>query len=315
VNHCQPGNRWPTEVGQLVCEFSTEGRIVSVYDKAANILVPPGLLVSLVQHPGQMTPMSVKCPALFERLRSRQVKLKVGDTARISRGRLTVGNQQIDLKAARCFQGIPEHSRVGRFKSETIAVIRRVLCMVGRRGGLLGLIDESEADNPFVRQGLMLRDGLIGSRQSRMIECLAKFVGLGVGFTPSGDDLICGFLLGKKVVALSDWNGNPDRQEMKYGPLNAKEKRRIWKEAARTNAGGRTLIWMALQGRFPGFLLDAVAGLSRSKGSAGIFRAVNTAVSRGHTSGTDALVGLLLYLQRLSQDNKIVTGFELRVTR
>ena len=310
VNSCQTANQWTNEVGQLVCELTAEGRIVSIFDKAVNILIPQELLVSLVRHTKQMTPMSVKCPAFFEDLRSRQLRLRLGEMARIGKERLTIGNRQIDLKTARSFQGFPACNRLGWFEPDKMSACRRVLCLVGRKGGLLGLLDEKEAENPFVQKGLGLRDGLIRSRRSRMVACLTKFVGLGVGFTPAGDDLICGFLLGQKVLGLSNANLNPDRRELKPEPLSEEEKRSIWTKTAQTNAGGRTLIWMALQGRFPGFLLDAVAGLSKAQGTPDIFRVLNTAVSRGHTSGTDALVGFLLYLQMFDQENKKVTGCE-----
>lgn len=292
----------PDEVGQLVCDLMAEGRIVSIFDKTVNILIPQGLLVSLVERHDQMTPMSVRCPAVFDSLRSRRLKLRKGDAVCIRSDRLTTGGLRIDLMTARRFQGIVNGNLTCRFDSTKISAFDRVLSTVGRREGLLGLIDGKLSNNPFTQKGLAMRNRILGSPRSRMAENLAEFAGLGVGFTPSGDDLICGFLLGQKVCAMSVWKPKSHRRESQPPSLDEAEKEIIWRAAARTNDGGRTLIWMALQDRFPGFLLDAAAGLAKAEKTAAISLIVGAAVSRGHTSGTDALVGLLLYLQRFNQN-------------
>jgi hypothetical protein len=299
---CQTIKQKPDEVGRLVCDLIAEGRIVSIFDKTVNILIPQRLLVSLVERHSQMTAMSVRCPAVFDGLRSRRLKLRVGDTACIKPGRLTIGGLRIDLTTARRFQGMVNRDLTCRFDSVRISAFDRVLSTVGRRDGLLGLIDGKLSNNPFAQKGLAMCNRMVGSPRSRMAENLAEFVGLGVGFTPSGDDLICGFLLGQKVCTMSAWERKSHRRESLLPPLDEAEKDIIWRSANRTNDGGRTLIWMALQNRFPGFLLDAASGLAKAEETAAIARVVGAAVSRGHTSGTDALVGLLLYLQRFNQN-------------
>ena len=295
---CRARNDQLNEVGQLVCELSEEGRVVSIFENAVNIRISNGLLVSLVASSEQMTPMSVKCPDVFNRLMTRQLMLKVGDTVRIRHGRLTTGRLQIDLHATHRFDGTVDHRLTGRMDPDKIKAFRTAICALGRKRGMLGLIDEQQIDNPFVQKGIHVRDSILKARRSRLSELMTGFVGLGTGFTPSGDDLICGFLLGERVDAISATRGQPEKGKKKHRPFDAQEKLTIWRAAAGTNDGGRTLIWMALQDRFPGFLLGAVTELVKTEVTADIFRVVKAAVNRGHTSGTDALVGFLLYLHR-----------------
>ena len=285
------------EVGQLVCALSEEGRVVSVFENAVNIRISNGLLVSLVASSKQMTPMGVNCPDVFNRLMNRQLMLKVGDIVRIEHGRLTIGRLQIDLQSARRFDGAVERGLTGRMDPVKIKAFREILCAVGRKGGMLGLIDAQQIDNPFVQKGIHVRDSILKARRSELSGLMTGFVGLGAGFTPSGDDLICGFLLGEKMDAISATRGRPEQGEKKHQSFDAQEKLTIWRATAGTNDGGRTLIWMALQERFPGFLLEAVTKLIEIETAADVFKVVKAAVNRGHTSGTDALVGYLLYWQ------------------
>lgn len=294
---CRIRNLSADEVGQLVCELNEEGCVVSIYGKAVNILLSRRLLVSIVAGTEQMTPMSVRCPDLFKHINSGQVKLLVGDPARIEPDRMAIAGLKIDLEGVSRFQGNVDPDWMGELDPTKISAFGQTLCMLGRTGGLLGLIDATLADNPFVRQGLLLRDGLLSSQPSRRIESLARFIGLGTGFTPSGDDLICGFLLGEKMVAFSHGPDSLPGRQPQPPILTEEEKSRLWEAATHTNEGGRTLIWMALTGGFPAFLLDTVKGVATAKGPADMFRVVNAAVNHGHTSGTDALAGLLLYFR------------------
>jgi hypothetical protein len=118
-------------------------------------------------------------------------------------------------------------------------------------------------------------------------------VGLGPGFTPSGDDFLSGVLLG---CGLSG-QALPEEQQAA-----------IAQGLDRTNAAGRTLLWLALRGSFPAYLLRLAEDLDRidgegCKGGGGRGRRVEQAVRRatgfGETSGTDAAVGLLWCLEGL----------------
>ncbi len=287
----------PDEIGQLVDNFTTKGRVTAVYDQAANILIPQGILVTLVARTRQMTPLSVKFTAAFDLSGSRQGRIHEGDHVQIKPGRLTIGRVHMDLKKRPRFQGMPDHNLCGCMGVDKINRFHRALTMLGRPGGFLGLIEKKPDDSPFVRKGLSLCRLIFNDPGPQMAVYLAKFAGLGVGLTPSGDDLLCGFLLGESI---SLGSAGPDTGYRSLsGPTRLDDVARtvIWQAAGRTTDAGRTLIWLALKGRCPAYLLDAAAGLANARTSSDIFKAIAAAVDCGKTSGTDALVGLLLYFQ------------------
>ena len=69
----------PNEIGELVDQFITEGRIVSIFDTVVNIQLGQGIIISLVKYSNQMTALSIKCPAFFKELQSKQLTLLVGE--------------------------------------------------------------------------------------------------------------------------------------------------------------------------------------------------------------------------------------------
>ena len=71
----------------------------------------------------------------------------------------------------------------------------------------------------------------------------------------------------------------------------------LWVAMNRTNDAGKTLLWQALQGHFPGYLIEAVRSVSDAEGKQEIVDAVERAVGRGATSGTDALTGFLFSVE------------------
>ncbi len=300
----------PCEVGQLICGLNQAGCVVSIFDKAVNIRISDGLLVSLVLNPGQMTPLSIRCSELFDLLRHNKAKLRVGDSVGIKPGRMLVDNCTIDWTAADRFEGLAEVHMARGLTPSRMEDIRQILRMKGRSGGMLGLIDHALIDNPFARNGALLCEKLLTPQVDQKVKYLSKFIGLGVGFTPSGDDLICGWLLADKLCALSRQTLTRQTDPLEPQRFTADHKMTLLKEASRTNDAGRTLIWMALHGRFPAFLLDAVNGLSKAENKAEMFKVISIAVGHGHSSGTDALVGLLLYYQMYQVYKTVQKGFD-----
>jgi hypothetical protein len=73
-------------------------------------------------------------------------------------------------------------------------------------------------------------------------------------------------------------------------------KRALWQGLTRTNDAGRTLLFQTLRGYFPNYLIRVVKNLGKAQKVEQMAEAVGMAVSHGETSGTDALAGLLFYL-------------------
>ena len=114
---------------------------------------------------------------------------------------------------------------------------------------------------------------------------LSGLVGLGIGFTPSGDDFICGAL-----AAIDALRAGTLQPELDIG--------RIVDRLSTTTLAGATLLALACAKSFPTYLVRFVRHLTESRTS-DIEEAVRRAVDHGATSGTDALVGFLWMAERI----------------
>jgi hypothetical protein len=128
-----------------------------------------------------------------------------------------------------------------------------------------------------------LQDALEVGTPSSAGQAAAELVGLGVGLTPSGDDLLVGLLAGLEVVA---------------DPL-----RGAIADAVAAHAGERTpvisarALLHAVGGRYAQRLHEVLVAIETGDGPA-IERSVKAAMRYGATSGADTLVGLFIGLQR-----------------
>ena len=145
--------------------------------------------------------------------------------------------------------------------------------------------------NIFERKALAVLETLFPKNRNELqkefpvkIRGLSELIGLGIGFTPSGDDFIAGAILGEELTGTMG-HDYPliDRDEI-IGALH------------RTGYGGRTLLWQVLKNHFSFYMIKLADGLlSGVPGE--MERAVCRAVSHGETSGTDLLTGLVWYLK------------------
>lgn len=292
---CPAHNLAAIETGALVTEYKGTGRVVSTYGKAVNIRMPNGLLISLVKDPTAMTAMSVCCPDYFSSKAA--ASIRIDTTVKIDSDGLVLGHLKIDTASAHIFDGRPEFEKnIGNsadspLSNSTLDLFDRILHFAGQKDGLLGLTRPETNAHAALRPNLLLKKARIPARRilmqpkANIANALTDLIGLGPGFTPAGDDLICGFLMGEKLF--------PSR----YIQLTAKGRQHLLNAAKATSDGGRTLISLALKGRFPKFLLNAATRLKQAKTTKDMLRLVLSASGHGHTSGTDALTGLLLFLK------------------
>jgi hypothetical protein len=267
------------ERGRFTGGPAWRGSIVTVYARAVNIRRPDGLLVSLVKDQGQMSALSVHVPELFAS--PPPTGIAPGRRASWDERRLLLAGRAVVLEGAPWYDGSLRLSRRPDFPEPLRAGLERALLALGKGGGLLGVIAPGGSDNHYVRTaGRILRAAGGGGKAG--LKGLDKLVGLGVGFTPSGDDFLAGVLLGEAMAA--------ERASLRL------EKREIRAALGKTNDGGRSLLYQVLKGQFPSYLIETAAGLAAARDQDGIVRAVARAVSHGETSGTDTLSGLLWYL-------------------
>jgi hypothetical protein len=294
------------ETGTLIHTLTGPGEVVSVYSKAINVLHPDGLLVSLVRDHAQMTTLSIRFPALFQESVSKSLAVKSGDKATFEAGRLVIGDFSIDLRGGKIWEGSLRPSDVKGFSPSKIPLLKEALLRKGKKGGLLGLIHPEGKENPFVRKATEIITRIfVNTERTSQINGLSRMVGLGIGFTPSGDDFISGVLLGEEIQNLTstDQAGMPEMVEDAI-TRRAIAKGEIWKAKDKTNYGGRTLLWQTLRGHFPSYLIEAARGLANANDVKEMMEMVSRAASHGETSGTDALVGLFFHLDWVASNRR-----------
>lgn len=282
----------PTLVGAGVPRLTGGGEVVSAFSGAVNIRHAKGFLVSLIKETRAMTSLSVCLPDLF---RKREKPLLGGERVRFERRRMVTKEFVVDFQGRPTWQGTLTRNDVRGIRASKGSLLREALLLKGRDGGFLGLLRGDATNNPFAAKAMeVLSRAQSASSRAARLRLLSGLVGLGPGSTPSGDDFIAGVLLGEETLNLllsREPKAVADRQETVI-PWSL-EKEELWVAMGKTSDAGKTLLWQALQGSFPEYLIQTVRSVSDAQGKQEIVDAVERAVGRGATSGTDALVGFV----------------------
>jgi len=286
----------PTLVGAGVPSLTGWGEVVSAFSNAVNIRHSRGLLVSFVGDPRAMTYLSVCVPALF---RNPKKRLVPGDRIRFEGHRLAAEDFVLDFLGRPTWQGTITRKEVKELSASKVSLLKEALLLKGKDGGFLRLLCREGTDNPFVDKAIQVLRGVQKApSQAARLNVLSGLVGLGPGSTPSGDDFITGVLLGEEALRLllaTEAKAVADGLEPMIPCTKGKED--LWLAMDRTNDAGNTLLWQALRGHFPQYLIETVRAVSEAKEKKEIADAVERAVSRGATSGTDALTGFLFSME------------------
>ena len=113
-------------------------------------------------------------------------------------------------------------------------------------------------------------------------------IGLGGGLTPSGDDILVGYLAGLWTTVL-------DRPE-RIRCVSSLGEAVIATRPEGTNAISRTYLFHAARGQVSSRLSDLAAVICRGEDADRVLRVAESAMKVGHTSGMDAVTGLLVGL-------------------
>jgi hypothetical protein len=225
--------------------------------------------------------------------------VKPGSAARSTEGRLEFADAQVrvllDLRTAwvpptPASAASPLSDRLDRLTALTIGLPADRL--TSEISALLPHILEPafvDQDGPgeaeFARSAQRLRNGLRAGNAESVARDLIGFLGLGMGLTPSGDDLIIGLLLALHRWGMHGW-GAARRSKLNREVIQA--------AYARTSTISANLIECAAAGGADERLLHAVDHLwtgfpSRSEALAGL-------LDWGASSGADALTGMAIAL-------------------
>jgi hypothetical protein len=116
---------------------------------------------------------------------------------------------------------------------------------------------------------------------------IEKLIGLGAGLTPSGDDLLVGYLAGL-------WCAVWDKSELAQSVSNLGKV--VVRLSRQTNDISRTYLYHASRGQVSSRLADLAEVICRGQNSDRLLTTVASAMQVGHTSGMDAVTGLLIGL-------------------
>jgi hypothetical protein len=125
------------------------------------------------------------------------------------------------------------------------------------------------------------------SYQVDILSALTRIIGLGCGLTPSGDDFLVGYLAGL-------WCAVRDFVERRR--FVSQLGQAVIHLSKRTNEISRTYLHHAAYGQVSSHLNNLAEVISKPESSGYILAATESAMHSGHTSGMDAVTGLLFGL-------------------
>ena len=150
--------------------------------------------------------------------------------------------------------------------------VREALIRDHRDAGFVALLAvEPPRDDPFVRRAA----GLLENAPDGTVSSIIPLIGLGIGFTPAGDDFLSGVLVAQMLLT---------------GALPSEDDRTaITARLHATTAGGSSLLRVTAAGFPPAYQLSMVEALRQGQ----VPEVVRQAQRHGHSSGFDALAGLI----------------------
>ncbi len=247
-----------------------KGTVLSVYGAVVNFLHPDGFLVSMVKDVARMSGYGLVVPDFFRSVSLGRLK---GKDVFCRGGEILVGTEVvITFRTAPLWLGNVEACSKAPADlplEHLFSVYRENAPAEGFSSLVLGDVHDT-----YGRAAVSV---LEKAGNSETID-LSSLVGLGIGFTPSGDDFIAGALL---FTALF---GGGKRGKPVVG-------RTISAALHKTTSGGRTLLSLVLRNSFPFYLKEFSDTLCTESGEFDAQSIISHVLSHGSTSGSDALAG------------------------
>ena len=179
---------------------------------------------------------------------------------------------------------LPPQAQASRAEHEAAAFLKILLQKAPELSFAHALAEPTEPAAGFAGELLRsARAGIALLESGRLYDAVRNLRGLGVGLTPSGDDFLCGFLLGINVLEKARGKNLNYLKQTVYGAALG---RGILTDAFLACACEGRAGWRMKQ------LFDAMAG------QAGVTRAgaVEIAIAHGATSGADLAAGFIFAL-------------------
>ncbi|MEO8628042.1 MAG: DUF2877 domain-containing protein [Betaproteobacteria bacterium] len=283
-------------VGRLAPMRFEIATVHSVFARACNLEMPDSTLVTLLDCRLGNAPHGIACevPESF----TFNAVIRPGTKVSVRTGELALEHTAlvIDLSRAVRWDGAVSQHVVDPTSPATcnsLAMLWRMLQASSRSGGLFACWSlPDEAASPLhaalqrrLATTLPLLARATVARDAIMIEtALSAIIGLGVGLTPSGDDLIVGYLAALWSQISLDATLQPLLEQLR-APMQSM--------TTKTGAISRQFILDASEGEFSEPLVDLVRAIADGDDERVAITAAR-ALRIGHSSGADAVLGLLL---------------------
>lgn len=276
------------------------GVIHSVFDQACNIRVDDGRLLALLVPCLGNVPHGARIavPAGFGFARHLTVGEPVGCRADV----LRMSGLSIDLGTAQLWQAELAGAAVDLSAPQVARAWRTAWRMLEQRRPRAGDAQVELLNRTVDRRGLRLARATRHVRVHEAARAIEALVGCGAGLTPSGDDLIVGFLAGLWSTAGDD----PAQRTFRRALCAA-----VAAAAGATGDISRTYLTHATRGRFAEPLATLAARIGDGAPVGEIERLTASALCVGHSSGRDGVLGLLLGLAAWSA--QAVSGQDLEM--
>lgn len=313
-----PFNRYPAfSVGSAAWgELSEPGvslRVHSVFASSVNLEVgESGRLIALTGPSGRVYPHAVvlKSPVDF-----RTWRLAIGGSAQLAEGLIWIDGQGItvavDLKCA--FRGPPRSlSPIVRFTNLCRICATRLAEAQARKQFDLRLDALRDPGLPLRKEGETLRQAALalgasartlayadepGVRPDSRVgladirSSVSSLVGLGTGLTPSGDDLICGFILAVRTRFCGEPHVGSELLEALCVAVE--------ENLGSTGEISASLLRSTIQGHWPEPLLDLADAIAADREFEAL-QVLDELCRLGHSSGADIATGFLFGLEALA---------------
>ena len=255
--------------GASISIESWKGSVQSIYSKAVNLIHPSGYLISIVDSIVNMTDFGLVITD-FSSLIS---KISNGSKFRWEGSKIIFSDIIIDIAGASLWSGVISGNS---FKKNTDFVsIKSAFSEFAAQEGLSPVITQ-KAGNMY-SNAVVKKIGEAANSEdisNGLLIDLSFLIGLGIGFTPSGDDFLTGVLLYEAMSGVK---------------IILREK--IRNKLSGTTEGGRTLLYLSLDNSFPYYLKHFAELILEGEFSPS--KLVKKVIKHGSTSGSDALTGFL----------------------
>lgn len=269
---------------------ASEGVVHSVFRRCANITTASGdwLTVAVASFP--QTPDCIIVNAREGGVDfSPQLCLEAGMAGGIAAGEISIPDAGVSivLDGAKIFDTRREPFARSELNSErtarNLAVARDV---IRRRGRVCELPEFQRRAEPALAA---LREGILSNNRATMRGQCEQLLGLGIGLTPSGDDILGGIAAGLFFCGATE-RGNQFADVL----------RELVRDGERTTSVSARSLLLCVDGEISGVVFAAAVAIALG-GAAEVERAVSAVLEIGGTSGTETAQGLCTGL-RLAEE-------------